>query len=82
MTANRTSGLLFDADTPALAGATVLEFAVLGSSSAGNSSVLRLSSAHASRQIIIDGGLSPRATRGYLSALGFSYDRRSALHSL
>lgn len=74
MTANRSSGLLFDADTPALAGASVLEFAVLGSSSAGNSSVLRLRSAHASRQIIIDGGLSPRATRGYLSALGFSYE--------
>ncbi|RLS96860.1 MAG: hypothetical protein DWI12_00005, partial [Planctomycetota bacterium] len=43
-------------------GAT-LEFAVLGSSSSGNGAVLRVITPDASRQILIDGGLSPRATR-------------------
>ncbi|MSR41548.1 MAG: MBL fold metallo-hydrolase [Phycisphaerales bacterium] len=52
-----------------------MRFAVLGSSSSGNASVLRIEPRDASlgapRQILIDTGLSPKATRGRLSALGF-----------
>lgn len=54
-------------------GAT-LEFAVLGSSSSGNGAVLRVITPDASRQILIDGGLSPRATRGALAALGLALE--------
>ncbi len=52
-----------------------MRFAVLGSSSAGNASVLRIEpcdpSQGVARQILLDAGLSPKATRGRLSALGF-----------
>ncbi len=52
-----------------------MRFAVLGSSSAGNASVLRIEPRDASmgvpRQILIDAGLSPKATRGRMRALGF-----------
>jgi phosphoribosyl 1,2-cyclic phosphodiesterase len=48
-----------------------LEFAVLGSSSSGNASVLRVSADGAERQILIDAGLSPRMTKGRMAALGF-----------
>ena len=64
-------GPLFAATTRAQLGDAVLEFAVLGSSSSGNTSVVRVQGNGESRQILIDGGLSPRATRGLLSALGF-----------
>ena len=64
-------GPLFVEATRAKFGAATLEFAVLGSSSSGNTSVVRVQDATTTRQILIDGGLSPRATRGYLSALGF-----------
>ncbi len=47
-----------------------LEFVVLGSSSAGNTSFLRVETARGSRQLLIDGGLSPKATRGLLALLG------------
>jgi hypothetical protein len=64
-------GPLFAATTRARLGDAVLEFAVLGSSSSGNTSVVRVQGSSESRQILIDGGLSPRATRGFLSAIGF-----------
>ncbi len=54
--------------------AATLEFAVLGSSSSGNSAVLRVVTPEATRQILIDGGLSPRATRGGLAALGLALE--------
>ena len=64
-------GPLFAEVARAQSGAAMLEFAVLGSSSSGNTSVLRLRAGTETRQILIDGGISPRATRGFLSALGF-----------
>jgi len=64
-------GPLFAEAARAELGAARLEFAVLGSSSSGNTSVVRVHGAAGTRQILIDGGLSPRATRGSLSALGF-----------
>ncbi len=48
-----------------------IEFAVLGSGSSGNATLLRVTEGRARRQILIDAGLSPRAVRGQLSALGF-----------
>ena len=51
-------------------GDATLEFVVLGSSSAGNTSFLRVETAHGARQLLIDGGLSPKATRGFLALLG------------
>jgi phosphoribosyl 1,2-cyclic phosphodiesterase len=50
-------------------GAT-LEFIVLGSSSAGNTSFLRVETPGGARQILIDGGLSPKMARGMLAVLG------------
>jgi phosphoribosyl 1,2-cyclic phosphodiesterase len=55
-------------------GTALLEFAVLGSSSAGNASILRVTTADSRRQILIDAGLSPRAVRGHLSVLDFEMD--------
>ena len=46
-----------------------LEFAVLGSSSSGNASVLRVTTRESRRQILLDAGLSPRATFGAMRAL-------------
>ncbi len=63
-------GPLFATATRARLGDATLEFAVLGSSSSGNGSFLRVESPRGARQILIDGGLSPRATKGFLSALG------------
>jgi phosphoribosyl 1,2-cyclic phosphodiesterase len=63
-------GPLFASATRAeIAGAT-LEFVVLGSSSAGNTSFLRVATPRSSRQILIDGGLSPKMARGMLAVLG------------
>lgn len=54
-----------------------MRFAVLGSSSSGNASVLRMDPlvpGHGgTRQILIDAGLSAKATRGRLSALGYEF---------
>ena len=49
-----------------------LEFAVLGSSSSGNASVVRVTTRESRRQILLDAGLSPRATFGAMRALGFA----------
>ncbi len=57
---------------PIVPTAATIEFAVLGSGSSGNASVLRVTSGRARRQILIDAGLSPRSVRGHLSALGFN----------
>lgn len=67
-------GPLFATASRAVLGDATLEFAVLGSCSSGNSSVLRVETPRETRQILIDGGVSPRATRGFLSALGFNPD--------
>lgn len=48
----------------------LLEFIVLGSSSAGNASILRVTTPESRRQILIDAGLSPRMVRGQLALLG------------
>jgi len=53
-------------------GHATLEFAVLGSSSSGNASVLRVTTRESRRQILLDAGLSPRATFGAMRALGFA----------
>jgi phosphoribosyl 1,2-cyclic phosphodiesterase len=53
-------------------GQATLEFAVLGSSSSGNASVLRVATRESRRQILLDAGLSPRATFGAMRALGFT----------
>lgn len=57
----------------------VLDFAVLGSSSAGNTSVLRVTRGSQRTQVLIDGGLSPRAVRGHLTVLGFDPAETSAI---
>lgn len=69
-------GPLFASAARALASCTAssLEFAVLGSSSSGNASVLRVTTPAGRRQILIDAGLSPRAVRGAMSALGLDFD--------
>ena len=53
-------------------GYATLEFAVLGSSSSGNASVVRVTTRESRRQILLDAGLSPRATFGAMRALGFA----------
>ncbi len=53
-------------------GQAMLEFAVLGSSSSGNASVLRVTTRESRRQLLLDAGLSPRATFGAMRALGFA----------
>ena len=53
-------------------GHATIEFAVLGSSSSGNASVLRVATRESRRQILLDAGLSPRATFGAMRALGFA----------
>lgn len=63
-------GPLFASAARARIGDATLEFTVLGSSSAGNTSFLRIESAQGVRQVLIDGGLSPRATKGHLALLG------------
>ena len=60
-------------------GHATLEFAVLGSSSSGNASVLRVTTRESRRQILLDAGLSPRATFGAMRALGFALRGRSDL---
>jgi phosphoribosyl 1,2-cyclic phosphodiesterase len=72
-------GPLFAAASRAVLGDATLEFAVLGSCSSGNSSVLRVEAHGETRQILIDGGVSPRTTRGLLSALGFNPDETTDL---
>jgi len=63
-------GPLFASATRARLGDATLEFTVLGSSSAGNTSFLRIESDEGARQVLIDGGLSPRAVKGHLALLG------------
>ncbi|MFM2164969.1 MAG: hypothetical protein RL325_1406 [Planctomycetota bacterium] len=63
-------GPLFASAERAQLGDATLEFVVLGSSSAGNTSFLRIESPQGARQILIDGGLSPRAAKGHLALLG------------
>ena len=70
-TAHASHGPLFAGAAHAEVGDAVLDFAVIGSSSAGNTSFLRVATPRGARQILIDGGISPRATKGFLSALGF-----------
>jgi len=53
-------------------GDATLEFAVLGSSSSGNASVVRVTTRGSRRQVLLDAGLSPRATFGAMRALGFA----------
>ena len=48
-----------------------LHFVVLGSSSSGNCTMVRLETPRGARQVLIDAGLSPRAVRGRLAALGY-----------
>jgi len=64
------AGPLFATATRARLGGATLEFVVLGSSSAGNTSFLRLETPEGARQVLIDGGLSPRMTKGHLALLG------------
>lgn len=52
-------------------GGSLLHFVVLGSSSSGNCSMLRLETPLGARQVLVDAGLSPRAVRGRLAALGY-----------
>lgn len=70
------AGALFAAAARALPSCSEssVEFAVLGSSSSGNASVLRVTTPNARRQILLDAGLSPRNVRGAMSALGFDLD--------
>jgi phosphoribosyl 1,2-cyclic phosphodiesterase len=63
-------GPLFASAARAESAGARLEFVVLGSSSAGNTSFLRIETPRGSRQILIDGGLSPRMARGLLAVLG------------
>ena len=49
-----------------------VRLSVLSSSSAGNSTVLEVSAAPRPRLVLIDAGLSPRATRAHLTSLGAS----------
>lgn len=63
-------GPLFATSASARIGDAMLEFTVLGSSSAGNTSFLRLEGAEGARQVLIDGGLSPRTVKGHLALLG------------
>jgi len=65
-----TPGPLFATASRAKLGDATLEFIVLGSSSAGNTSFLRLETPSGTRQILIDGGLSPRMVKGHLALLG------------
>ena len=62
---------LFAASAAGSSSRTTIEFAVLGSSSRGNASILRVTTGRARRQILIDAGLSPKAVRGQLALLGF-----------
>ncbi len=78
-TMTTTDHLFASNDESASGSSASLEFAVLGSCSAGNSSVLRVCAHGVTRQILIDGGLSPRATRGSLRALGFEYEETSEI---
>ncbi len=56
-----------------------LELVVLGSSSSGNCSLLRIESQGSVHQILIDGGLSPRSVRGLTSALGYEHAQTTDL---
>jgi len=73
------SGPLFATVAQRLERDVTLEFAVLGSSSAGNTSVLRVTSGAQRTQILIDGGLSPRTVRGHLAVLGFDPSETAAV---
>lgn len=72
-------GPLFAAARPAPVQGAELEFTVLGSSSAGNASVLRVRDGAHERQILIDAGLSPRMTRGRMAALGLDFARTTEI---
>lgn len=72
-------GPLFASAAHAQVGDASLDFAVIGSSSAGNTAFLRVQTPRATRQILIDGGISPRATKGFLSALGYELAETSDL---
>lgn len=54
-------------------------FSVLGSSSSGNCSVLKVGAGENYRLILIDAGLSPRRTRQLLGELGLDADRIAAV---
>jgi len=56
-----------------------LSFCVLGSGSRGNSTLLDLGGGRADRYVLIDCGLSPRATRLRLAALGLGVEDLSAI---
>jgi len=64
-------GPLFSSIPRARSADALLEFIVLGSSSSGNASILRVTTPESRRQILIDAGLSPRMVRGQLALLGF-----------
>lgn len=63
-------GPLFSTIRRARSADALLEFTVLGSSSSGNASLLRVTTPEGRRQILIDAGLSPRMVRGHLAILG------------
>ncbi|MFM7133309.1 MAG: MBL fold metallo-hydrolase [Planctomycetota bacterium] len=68
------AGPLFAPPPPPRSRGATIEFAVLGSSSSGNGSVLRVRDGAHRRQILIDAGLSPKMTKGRMAALGFDFD--------
>lgn len=61
------------------AGAATVALCVLGSSSSGNCSVIRLGSGAGARAILIDAGLSPRGTRRLLGQAGLTLDHVDAV---
>lgn len=73
------AGPLFAPPPPAPRSDASLRFAVLASSSAGNASVLVADTPRGRRQILLDAGLSPRATRDALARLGLRLEDTAAV---